>query len=184
MRARPFTSLAVLLAIVGIASCRDSQQPPVTAGRTVADSADQVFFGAKYLLTSKGIRRGDLTADTAYILDDQTRFDLRIAHAVFTTETGAPQGTMDAKKGVYSTRTQTLEGWGDVVVTLVDGRTLKSPHIVYNQITHQISSDTNYTATRRGDSQSGIGFTANEAFTRFSCLRQCSGNGSVLLPER
>ena len=37
---------------------------------------------------------------------------------------------------------------------------------------------------RRGDSQSGIGFTANEAFTRFSCLRQCSGNGSVLLPER
>jgi len=184
MRARSLTSLAVLLAIVGIVACRDSQQPPVTAGRTVADSADQVFFGAKYLLTSKGIQRGDLTADTAYILDDQTRFDLRIAHAVFTTETGAPQGTMDAKKGVYSTRTQTLEGWGDVVVTLVDGRTLKSPHIVYNQITHQISSDTSYTISGTQGTQTGIGFTSNQTFTIFKCLSHCGGNFSVLIPEK
>ena len=50
--------------------------------------------------------------------------------SIFTTETGAPQGTMEAKRGVYSTRTQMLEGWGDVVVKLVDGRTLKSPHVI------------------------------------------------------
>ena len=183
MRSRPL--LVVGAAIVAVtAACQGSQQPPVAAGGSVADSADQVFFGAKYLLTSKGIQRGNLTADTAYILEDQTRFDLRKAHAVFTTETGAPQGTMEANKGVYSTRTQILEGWGDVVVKLVDGRTLKSPHVTYNQITHQISSDTTYSINRGADSQTGKGFTSNQTFTTFKCLSNCGGNFSVLIPER
>jgi LPS export ABC transporter protein LptC len=165
-------------------SCRDSQTPPVVPGVSVADSADQVFFGAQYLLTTKGIKRGDLTADTAYVLDDQTRFDLRKAHTVFTTETGAPQGTMDANKGVYSTRTQILEGWGDVVVKLVDGRTLKSPHVVYNQVTHQISSDTTYTISGTQGTQMGKGFTSNQSFTKFTCLSNCGGNFKVLIPEK
>jgi LPS export ABC transporter protein LptC len=184
MRARSFIVIGVLIAAVAAASCRDSQSPPVAGGRSVADSADQVFFGAKYLLTSKGIQRGDLTADTAYILDDQTRFDLRKAHAVFTTETGAPQGTMDANKGIYSTRTQILEGWGNVIVKLVDGRTLKSPHVVYNQITHQITSDTSYTISGSQGTQMGIGFTSNQTFTTFKCLSHCGGNFSVLIPEK
>ena len=102
----------------------------------------------------------------------------------FTTETGLPQGTMDAKRGVYSTRTQTLEGWGDVVVKLVDGRMLKSPHVIYNQATHVITGDTTYTLYRGTDTQHGIGFAANEAFTRFSCIRNCGGNFSVLVPEK
>jgi LPS export ABC transporter protein LptC len=172
------------LVVIATAACRDSKTPPVAAVPSVADSADQVLVTVHYLLTNKGVQRGVLDADTAYVLDEATRIDLRHAKVNFTTETGAPQGTMEADRAVMNQRTQVLEGWGNVVVRLVDGRSLKSPHIVYNQITHQISSDTNYTAIRRGDSQSGIGFTANESFTRFSCLRQCSGNGSVLLPER
>jgi LPS export ABC transporter protein LptC len=172
-------------AIVATATaCRDSKTPPVAAVPSVADSADQVLVTVHYLLTSKGVQRGVLDADTAYVLDEATRIDLRRAKVNFTTETGASQGTMEANRAVMNQRTQVLEAWGNVVVRLVDGRSLKSPHIIYNQITRQISSDTNYTATRRGDSQSGIGFTANESFTRFSCLRQCSGTGSVLLPER
>src|SRR3954469_19855081 len=172
MRVPRITMLSALVAamILAASACRGANEPPVAAKATVADSADQVFFGAKYLLTSKGIQRGDLTADTAYILDDQTRFDLRIAHAVFTTEMGTPQGTMDAKKGIYSTRTQILEGWGDVVVKLVDGRTLKSPHVIYNQVTHQISSDTTYSISGSQGTQTGIGFTSNQTFTTFKCL--------------
>jgi LPS export ABC transporter protein LptC len=182
MRAVPTTVVALLVVAVG--ACRDAQQPPVVTGASVADSADQVFFGAQYLLTTKGIQRGDLKADTAYILDDQTRFDLRNAHTVFTTETGAPQGTMDAKKGIYSTRTQILEGWGDVVVKLVDGRTLKSPHVVYNQITHTISSDTTYSISDSRGTQMGTGFTSDQTFRKFQCLANCGGNFRVLIPEK
>jgi LPS export ABC transporter protein LptC len=183
-RWRGLIGLAVVLVALGAAACSSDGTTPVRAGPSVADSADQVFLVARYLLTTKGIQRGDLTADTAYVLDEQTRFDLRKAHVNFTTEAGVPQGTMDANRGVYSTRTQILEGWGDVLVKLVDGRTLKSPHVVYNQISHQISSDTTYTLSRRGESQYGIGFISNQTFTTFRCLRNCGGSMAVLLPER
>jgi LPS export ABC transporter protein LptC len=175
------------------AACPDYKTPPVT-GRSIADSADQVLFAANFILTTNGVQRGDLTADTAFVLDETTRFDLRKAHVNFTSETGAPEGTMDAHRGVYSTRTQILEGWGDVLVKLVDGRTLKSPHVIYNQATHQISSDTSYTLMRGPDTQSGIGFTSTQppgakfstsgGFTSFRCLRSCTGKSSVMLPER
>jgi LPS export ABC transporter protein LptC len=176
--------LLIIASVAAISACQDTQPPPVAATHGIADSADQVMFSAKFVLTTKGIQRGELLADTMYALEEGTKFDARIAHVIFTTETGAPQGTMDAKRGVYSTRTQILEGWGDVVVKLVDGRMLKSPHVIYNQATHQISGDTTYTLYRGSDTQSGIGFTANEAFTRFQCLKNCGGNFSVLVPEK
>jgi len=184
MTRRAWSLVAGAVAVLSVAACRDSKQIAVTAGPSVADSADQVLFIAHYFLSTNGIQRGDLTADTAYVLDDQTRFDLRKAHVNFTTELGAPQGTMDANRGVYNTRTQILEGWGDVVVKLVDGRSLKSPHVTYNQVTHQISSDTTYTLTRGTDSQTGIGFTSNQTFTKFTCVRNCGGDFSLLLPEK
>ena len=171
-------------AIALITACQDTQPPPLAATHSLADSADQVMVGAKFLLTTKGIQRGELIADTMYALEEGTKFDARIAHVTFTTETGAPQGTMDAKKGIYSNRTQILEGWGDVVVKLVDGRMLKSPHVIYNSVTHIITGDTTYTLYRGTDNQHGIGFSANETFTRFQCLRNCGGNFSVLLPEK
>ena len=185
---------AIALAVASAGACNTAKQPPVTGGASVADSADQVLFDMNFLLTTNGVQRGDLTADTAYVLEETTRFDLRNPHVKFTSETGTPEGTMESKRGVYSTRTQILEGWGDVLIKLVDGRTLRSPHVVYNQVSHVISSDTNYTLTRGPDSQSGIGFTSTQApgaklttqsgFTSFRCLRSCSGTSSVLIPER
>jgi LPS export ABC transporter protein LptC len=181
---RALGSFGLLVGAIGLAACRDSKAPPVATGPAVADSADQILFKMRYLLSTNGIQRGDLHADTAYVLSDQTRFDLRKAHVNFTTETGVPEGTMEANRGVYTTTTQVLEGWGDVVVKLVDGRTLKSPHITFNQITHQIASDTSYQLIRGNDTQQGVGFTSNQTFSRFQCLRDCSGKTSVLIPEK
>lgn len=176
--------LLLLVPVLAIAAaCRDSGKTPVVSGPTVADSADQILYQANIVLTTRGIERGTLSADTIFVLDEQTRFDLRRPHVVFTTETGAPQGTMDAKHGVYSTRTQILEGWGDVVAKLVNGRTLKSPHVVFNQVTHQLSSDTTYTISDPQGTSSGVGFVSNQTFTSFRCLNKCSMQGPVAIPN-
>lgn len=173
------------VALVAQAACRDAHQPPVVSGPTAADSADQMLIGVQTIMTTKGVDRGELKADTAYVLDDQTRYDLRRAHVTFKTETGAPQGTMEANRGEYNQRTQILEGWGNVVVKLTDGKTLKSPHVTFNQVTHKISSDTSYTLARpNGDTQTGKGFVSNQTFTSFQCLGSCKGDASVLLPAR
>lgn len=181
---RALATLFASVAVLGSAACHEAPQTPVAGKAGVADSADQVFFGMQFFLTTAGIQRGNLTADTAYILDDQTRFDLRRTNVVFTTETGAPQGTMTGDRGMYSTRTTILDGRGNVVVKLVDGRTLTSPHVIYNQGAHIISSDTNYTISNARGSQTGIGFTSDQAFKKFTCLRNCGGDFTVLLPEK
>jgi LPS export ABC transporter protein LptC len=177
-------AVMALTATTVLGACKDTKQLPVVSGPTVADSADQVFFHADFVLTTKGIQRGHLTADTAYVLDDQTRIDLRRVHVTFTTETGAPEGTMEADHGNYSTRTQILDGRGNVVIRMVDGRTLKSSHVVYNQAMHLLNSDTSYTISRANDTQSGVGFTTTQNFKPFTCLAKCVGNSSVLLPEK
>lgn len=192
---RAIFGLTLATALVGVAACTDTKQPPVTEGRSPADTADQVLFGTEIFLTTNGVQRADVTADTAFVLEETTRFDLRHPIVKFTSETGTPEGTMEAKHGVYSTRTQILEGWGEVVVKLVDGRTLRSPHVVYNQVSHVLSSDTSYTITRPGgDMTSGIGFvstsppgakiTTTSGFSSFRCMRECKGSSTVQVPER
>jgi LPS export ABC transporter protein LptC len=143
-----------------------------------------VLFSAHYLLLTQGVNRGNLLADTVYVLNDETRFDLRRASVTFTTETGAPQGTMTADHAMYNMRTQELEGWGHAVVKLVDGRTLSSPHLLYNQAAHRISSDTTFQITRGNDLSTGVGFTSNDTFTQFTCMRRCGGATNLLLPNR
>src|SRR5262249_22252234 len=137
MRRFALFAASVLAVATGASACANSKQPPV-GPPSVADSADQMLIGVQYVMSTKGIHCVQLNAHTSYVLDDQTRFDLRRAHVTFKTETGAPQGTMEANRGMYNQRTQILEGWGDVVVQLIDGRTLKSPHLTFNQLTHQI----------------------------------------------
>jgi LPS export ABC transporter protein LptC len=176
--------VACFIAVVVATACANTKQPPVGSGPTVADSADQILFGMQYVMSTRGIQRGELSADTAFVLDDQTRFDLRRARATFKTETGAPQGTMEANRGMYNQRTQILEGWGDVVVKLIDGRTLRSPHLTFNQLTHLISSDTTYTLSKGSDTQSGTGFVSDQNFVKFTCKAACKGSTSLLIPER
>jgi len=72
---------------------------------------------------------------------------------------------------------------GNVVVKLVDGRTLKSPHLIYNQITRTISSDTTYSITGKQGEQRGVGFRSNRTFTSFRCLANCGGDFKVLVPK-
>jgi LPS export ABC transporter protein LptC len=182
--------LAFVLAtsLLAVAACKDATPIASTAAPTAADSADQIFITAHSLLTTRGVQRGELIADTAFVMDEGTRFDLRKPHVNFTTETGQPEGTMDGKRGAYNTRTQILEGWGDVLVKFVDGRMLKSPHVIYNQLTHQITSDTSYTISGPRGTQHGIGLMSvdkgNGNFGAFSCARACGGNTEVLLPEK
>jgi len=181
---RRATLVGIVAGAAVVAACSKAKAPPVAVLPSVADSADQVLFGAQYLLLTNGVNRGNLVADTVYVLDDETRFDLRHANIKFTTETGAPEGTMSADHAMYNMRTQQLEGWGHAVVKLVDGRTLSSPHLLYNQMAHRISSDTTFQITRGNDLSTGVGFTSNDTFTQFTCMRRCGGATNLLVPSR
>ena len=55
------------------------------------------MLGVRMLLTDRGVQRGELFADTAYVFDDRHRFELRKVRATFNTTTGAKDGVHERR---------------------------------------------------------------------------------------
>jgi len=173
--------LAVLAAVLALAACKDKNTPTLATQRSVLpDSADQVMFGLRHALTTDGIRRGEMHADTAFFYDQSTRIEMQKVNTIFFDAAGAKNATITSKRGTFSTRTKRVEGWGDVVVTSTDGRRLTSPHLVYDQTLNQISSDTTFTFTAPGRVVSGIGFHSDPQLHNVQVLK--NAHGSTVLP--
>ena len=175
---------AVVLLFAALACREQGATPPVKRGTTMADSAEQLMLDVRALMTDRGVQRGELFADTAYVFDDQTRFELRKVRATFNTSTGTKDGVMSADRGQYSFREQKLEGYGNVVIVTTEGKRLSSPHMRYTQATNEVSSDSAFTLVEPGRSLSGIGFRADPQLTRVTVLRAGTGRGSLTLPAQ
>jgi LPS export ABC transporter protein LptC len=177
--------LMLLAAAVSVAACTTNKGTQVKATTdTFADSADQVFYGVEAPFENNGVKRGTLYADTMYVMNDQTRFDLLNGRVEFNTALGVPDGTMSSDRARYDRRSQTLEGWGHVVVKSADGRSLRSPHVVYNQLQDKISSDTTFEFTDGDRVTTGKGgFETNTALTRTSCKGDCKVNARIAIPK-
>lgn len=174
----------LLVAAASIAACSTNKGTQVKATTdTFADSADQVFYGVEAPFENNGIKRGTLYADTMYVMNDQTRFDLLNGRVEFNTALGVPDGSMRADRGRYDRRAQTLEGWGNVVVKSADGRSLKSPHVVYDQLRDMIWSDTTFEFVDADRVTTGKGFETNTKLTRSGCKADCRVNARIAIPK-
>lgn len=176
---------AILAGVVLLAACSNTKGTQVKArAETFADSADQVFYKVEAPLETGGVKRGTLFADTMYVMNDQTRFDFLAGHAEFNTTTGVPDGSMKADRGRFDRRAHTLEGWGNVVVKSADGKQLKSPHVVYNELQDRIWSDTTFEFVSDGQVTTGNGgFETNTAMTRKACKGGCKVRAAVQIPK-
>ena len=180
---RPVVAAFVLMGLAGLAGCKKKgSAPPVAAKATLADSAEQVLFNTHSLLTDKGVQRGEMFADTVFIFDDNTRFELRKVRVTFNTATGAKDGVMSADRGRYNLRQQTLEGFGNVIIVSNDGKRLTSPQLKYMQGLNEVSSDTSFTLVEPGRTVSGIGLKADPQLTHVKVTRNFGGKGSFTLP--
>jgi len=182
MRRRVWLAAAALFVVV---ACRkQGAAPPVKRGFTMADSAEQVMLGVRLLLTDRGVQRGELFADTGYVFDDQTRFELRKVRATFNTSTGTKDGVLSSDRGTYNQREGKLEGFGNVVIVTTEGKRLTSPHMRYMQVQNEVSSDSAFTLVEPGRNVSGIGFRADPQLTRIQILRNLGAQGSFTLPGK
>ena len=180
-RAAP--AIVLLLSALLGGACRESGKQP---GLTVpaADSADQVMFGARSVLTDRGLLRAELIADTAYFYDENTRIEMRQVHLTFFTQTGAKNAVLTSRAGTYNTRLGNMEARGDVVVVAEDGRRLTTPQLRYAQARNEISSDSTFTLTEPGRTLEGVGFTSDPNLNTVRCLKACRGAGAITIPSQ
>lgn len=169
----------VLSLALAAAGCSRPAEPPLTRVPSLVDSAEQVLFNVSTILTDKGVERGTMTADTAFVFHDQTQFDFRVVHVAFRDSIGAPGGTMVADSGRYDMRTEVLEGWGHVVITSTKGERLETPQLKYNQATNVITSDTSFVLTQGDKVQRGIGLITDPDLLHIRILRAAGGSGVI-----
>lgn len=181
------TRRALFLAAMGVAvaaACRGDREPAAVVSTPLADSADQVMFGARALLTDRGLMRAELFGDTAYFFDDNTRIELRTVRTIFFTAQGAKNATLTSREGTYRT-TGTMEARGDVVVVSEDGRRLATPQMRYDQVRNEISSDSQFVLTEPGRTVAGVGFVSDPDMANIRILRTTSGStGRVTIPNQ
>ena len=177
-------ALLLLAATVAVSSaCTEKTAPPIARSSALADSADQVMFGAHFNLTDAGLSRAELLADTAYFFDDNTRIDLRKVETTFFTTSGARDAYLTSLRGIYNTRTSNMVARGNVVVITEEGRRLTTPELRYNQQTNEIASDSAFVLTEPGRRLEGVGFRSDPNMQNIQILKTRSGStGVVTLP--
>lgn len=178
---RGAVALAAALAF-GAAACKSKSPTGLAASNALPDSAEQVMYGLRLQQTNAGVRKSTLFADTGFFYNDNTLVDLRRVRLVFFSATGDSNAVMTGRTGRYDTRSQRVEGRGDVVVTSTDGRRLTSPHLVYERAVNQITSDTNFTFTEPGRTLEGIGFRSDPQLRNVQVLKGAKGR-TVLPPS-
>jgi LPS export ABC transporter protein LptC len=164
-------------------ACNNRTPLPVVRGAGLADSADQVMYGAHFNLTDKGLSRAELLSDTAYFFDDNTRIELRKVEATFYTTTGARDAYLTSKKGTYQSRVGSMLARDSVVVTTEEGRRLVTPELKFDQASNEISSDSSFVLTEPGRRLAGIGFRSDPNMQNVRILKTKSGStGAVTIP--
>ena len=182
----PMRLLALVVAAGSLclsSACTEKTAPPVVRKSALADSADQVMFGAHFNLTDKGLARAELVSDTAYFFDDNTRIELRKVETTFYTASGARDAYLTSVRGTYNNRTGLMIARGDVVVITEEGRRLTTPELKFDQASNEISSDSAFVLTEPGRRLEGIGFRSDPNMQNVQILKTKSGStGAFTLP--
>jgi LPS export ABC transporter protein LptC len=153
-----------LLATAGVlAACsEEGVKPTVTV--TAADTADQVLDKMEHLITTDGVRRTRVIADTAYIYEPTQLSRLKIVTVTFFDANGFERSTITADSGLYQMRDGGMTAWGHVVGKTPDGKRLASAELRYDARTREISSTRPFVFDRPGQHLEGNGFVSDPDF--------------------
>lgn len=174
---------AMMVAVLSAGACRPEPAAIPTTQSPLADSADQVMAGVRFILTAGGVQQGALVADSGFMFENSTRIELRGVRTDFFTRTGEQTGTLTSREGTYLKQRGDLEARDSVVVLSTDGtRRLTTEQLRYDERTNLITTDSAFVITQEGQVGRGIGFSTDPDFTRFECKAACSGVFQVSQP--
>lgn len=177
-----FRSALSLLSILSVAACEVTGAKPTT---TVAasDSADQILEGFSHYVTSDGIRRSRVEADTAFFYENTQTTQLKRIRVVFFDVRGEEGSTLTAKTGTYRWEDGSMEANGSVLVVAPDGRRLQTETLKYDNATNTISTNQHFSFDRDSEHLEGNSFRSDPDFKNVVTDRPrgVAGDG-LLLP--
>jgi LPS export ABC transporter protein LptC len=172
-------SWALLLAAV--ACERGGVQP--TATMQAADSADQVLEGFAHHVTTDGVRKSRIEADTAWFYEATQSATLHNVRITFYDVKGAERSKLTARRAQYRWQDGSLDAEGNVVLTAPDGGKLQSEVLKLDNKENRISTDRAFRFERGAERIEGTSLQSDPEFTNVVTNRPrgVAGKG-ILLP--
>ncbi|HET8625767.1 MAG TPA: LPS export ABC transporter periplasmic protein LptC [Gemmatimonadales bacterium] len=173
---------ASLLVLLALSACeRRGVQP--TAVMQAADSADQVLEGFVHHVTTDGVRKSRIEADTAWFYEATQRATLHNVRIKFYDAKGAERSKLTARRADYRWQDGSLDAEGDVVLIAPDGGKLQSQVLKLDNKENRISTDRAFRFERGAERIEGTSLQSDPEFTNVVTNRPrgVAGRG-ILLP--
>jgi len=165
----------------GAVACSSVDTPPTTV--TSPDSADQVGYNVTHILTSDGIRRMRLEADSAYAYLRAQRHELFGITVTFYSPDGVETSTLTAREGTYDWRTGNMEARGDVVTVSPEGNRLETSVLQYDRARNQIVGPAPFHWRTPTQNVEGDGFTSDPELRNVQTTRARGALGRVPITQ-
>jgi LPS export ABC transporter protein LptC len=140
-----------------------------------------VLEGFSHYVTTDGVRRSRVEADTAFYYDPTQITELRNVKVVFFDIKGTEGSTLTAQRGTYRWQDGSMEATGDVRVVSPDGRRLTTQSLRYDNATNTIMTDKQFSFDRGGEHLEGKSFRSDPDFKNVVTDRPRGVSGEGLL---
>ena len=158
-RLGPAVSIAYAAVVL---ACSGVEGPPTTVFE--ADSADRIAFGVGHNVTSNGMLRVRIEADTTYFYDASQTAKLRQLTVIFFSAEGIETSRITADWGNYELQTGNMVARTNVVGTTPDGRRLTTSELTYDRLGNRLKTDAEFVFDSSDEHLEGSGFTADPDF--------------------
>jgi LPS export ABC transporter protein LptC len=173
----------LLAAVAGLVWACHGIKPAAVVERA-SDQADQMLVHMTHMLTTNGVARAKVQADTAYLFSNTQTADLRTVRVTFYDALGHETSTLTARTGSYQWRTGDMEGRGKVRVVTTDGRRLETETLRYSQAKDSVTSDVPFVFDAPDRHIEGEGFTSDPSFRNVIAKRPRGTGGRFVLPNQ
>ena len=173
---------AAWMVVAALGGCeRGGVQP--SARMQAADSADQVLEGFAHFVTTDGVRKSRIEADTAWLYEATQAATLHNVRITFFDAKGAERSRLTARRARYRWQDGSLDAEGDVVLTAPDGGKLQSEVLKLDNKENRISTDRPFRFERGAERIEGTSLRSDPEFTNVVTDRPrgVAGRG-ILLP--
>lgn len=153
------------LAVLTVTACDGSTAPPVGEYESLPSSS--VMTDVQLRITSDGVRRALLRADTSYMYEDSSVTHLKVVHLEMFDNAGQLTSTLTSETGDYNQQTEKTVARGNVVLIMPGedgGRTIYTEELHYDPRAKRIWSDVPTRMIEGGRELRGRGFTSDDQF--------------------
>jgi LPS export ABC transporter protein LptC len=166
------------LAVLSLSiSCAQTEKP----GGQVQEMKipDSILEKATIIMTSAGLRRAVIVADTLYVFEKEDSTSARRVKVDFYNDKGQYQSTLTADRGLVRQKQEAFSAWGNVVVKN-DSARLESQSLNWDTKRSLITTDDFVRFERRNDIIMGYGLEADSKLENVRILRNVQGRMSNL----